>query len=75
MSDFNSREEYLNNELLITSPKRWKINLPYRDFGIVIEDWVPALAATTGKIVMVATMTVQFGLDAALLLKMYVLKY
>ncbi|MCP4323304.1 MAG: DUF3360 family protein, partial [Alteromonadales bacterium] len=52
-SDFNSREDYLNNELLITNPKRWGINLPYRDFGIEIEDWVPALAATIGKIVMV----------------------
>jgi len=68
-SDFNSREEYLNNELLITKPKRWGINLPYRDYGIEIEDWVPALAATIGKIVMVAAMAgafaVQFGLDAA----------
>lgn len=68
-SDFESREEYLNNELLIMKFKRWGINLPGRDFGIEVEDWVPALAATIGKIVMVAAMAgafaSQFGLDAA----------
>ncbi|PKF62711.1 hypothetical protein CW745_04630 [Psychromonas sp. psych-6C06] len=68
-SDFDSREEYLNHELNIMEFKRWGINLPYRDYRIEIEDWVPALAATIGKIVMVAAMAgafaVQFGLDAA----------
>ncbi|WP_019612975.1 DUF3360 family protein [Psychromonas ossibalaenae] len=68
-SDFGSREDYLNNELSIMKFKRWGINLPYRDYRIEIEDWVPALAATIGKIVMVAAMATafaaQFGLDAS----------
>jgi len=68
-SEFKTREEYLNYELEIARYKRWGINLPYRDYRIEIEDWVPALAATIGKIVMVAAMAgafaFQFGLDAA----------
>ncbi|MCK5815183.1 MAG: DUF3360 family protein [Flavobacteriaceae bacterium] len=67
-SDFKTRAEYLNHELEIAKYKRWGINLPFRDYDIEIEDWVPALAATIGKIVMVAAMAgafaYQFGLDA-----------
>jgi len=66
-SDFETRSEYLENELNIMKFKRWGINLPGRDYGIELEDWVPALAATIGKIVMVAAMcaafAAQFGLS------------
>jgi len=66
-SSFDSRAEYLENELKIMNFKRWGIHLPYRDFGIEIEDWVPALAATIGKVVMVTAMVAafaaQFGLS------------
>lgn len=68
-SEFDTRAEYLNYELEIAKYKRWGVNLPFRDYRIEIEDWVPALAATIGKIVMVAAMAgafaYQFGLDAA----------
>jgi hypothetical protein len=64
---FTSRSEYLEHELKIMDLKRWKIHLPYRDFGIELEDWVPALAATIGKVVMVTAMVAafaaQFGLS------------
>jgi hypothetical protein len=64
---FDSRSDYLEHELSIMNLRRWKIHLPYRDFGIEIEDWVPALAATIGKIVMVTAMVAafatQFGLS------------
>ncbi|MEN7973062.1 MAG: DUF3360 family protein [Verrucomicrobiota bacterium] len=53
-SEFASRADYLNNELSIMNPKRWGINLPGRDFRFEIEDIVPALAGTIGKVVMVA---------------------
>ncbi|WP_096084977.1 DUF3360 family protein [Agaribacterium haliotis] len=66
---FNSRSDYLEHELSIMNFKRWRIHLPFRDFHIEIEDWVPALAATIGKIVMVTAMVAafaaQFGLDSA----------
>ncbi|ETR68046.1 MAG: integral membrane protein [Candidatus Magnetoglobus multicellularis str. Araruama] len=66
-SEFNSREQYLNHELTIMSFKKWRIHLPFKDYGIEIEDWVPAIAATIGKVVMVTAMVAvfaaQFGLS------------
>ncbi|XVE19952.1 DUF3360 domain-containing protein [Moraxella sp. ZY200743] len=52
-SNFATRNEYLNHELQIMQPKRWKINLPFRDYRFELEDTIPAIAATIGKIVMV----------------------
>lgn len=66
-SEFNTRQEYLEHELTIMKFKRWRFNMPFRDFRIEIEDWVPALAATIGKVVMVTAMVAafaaQFGLS------------
>lgn len=66
-SEFESREAYLNHELSIMKFKRWRINLPVRDYSVEMEDWVPALAATIGKVVMVTAMVAvfaaQFGLS------------
>ena len=68
-SEFESRDQFLDHELTIMNPKRWGVNLPFRDFGIEMEDWVPALAATIGKVVMVAAVVgvfaAQFGLSPA----------
>lgn len=65
--EFESREEFLNHDLTIMSFRRWGIHLPSRDYSIEIEDWVPALAATIGKVVMVTAMVAafaaQFGLS------------
>jgi len=43
------------------TPKRWRLNLPVRDFNFEIEDFVPALAATIGKIVMVSAVVAAFA--------------
>lgn len=59
--EFKNREEYLNHELLIMQFRRWRIHLPFRDFRIEIEDLVPALAATIGKVVMVTAMVAAFA--------------
>ncbi len=59
--EFSSREEYLEHELSIMKFRRWRINLPFRDFNIEIEDLVPALAATIGKVVMVTAMVAAFA--------------
>ncbi len=65
-SEFTTRDEYLENELKIMAPKRWGLNLPKRDFNFEVEDLVPAVAGTIGKIVMttaiVATFAHGFGL-------------
>ena len=60
-SEFENRKAYLDHELTIMAPKRWALNLPYRDYRIEIEDLVPALAATIGKIVMVAAVAGAFA--------------
>lgn len=51
-SSFKSRNDYLDHELSIFSPRRWKLNLPGRDFNFELEDLVPALAGTIGITVM-----------------------
>lgn len=58
---FATRSEYLEHELEIMTPKRWGINLPFRDYRFEYEDWVPAMAATIGKIVMVAAIVATFA--------------
>lgn len=58
---FATRSEYLDHELTIMSPRRWRLNLPYRDYRFEYEDWVPAMAATIGKIVMVAAIVAAFA--------------
>lgn len=58
---FATRSEYLEHELEIMAPKRWGINLPFRDYRFEYEDLVPALAATIGKIVMVAAVVAAFA--------------
>ena len=35
--EFSSREEYLEHELSIMKFRKWRINLPFRDFNIEIE--------------------------------------
>lgn len=58
---FDSRAAYLEHELSIMSPRRWRINLPFRDYHFELEDVVPAMAATIGKIVMVAAVVAAFA--------------
>ncbi|BDY05822.1 DUF3360 family protein [Ferrimonas sp. YFM] len=66
-SSFENRQSYLENELTIMNFRRWRVHLPFRDFGIEFEDLIPALAATIGKVVMVTAMAAafaaQFGLS------------
>jgi len=51
-SEFESRSDYLDHELTIMKPRRWRLNLPGRDFRFEWEDLVPALAGTIGITVM-----------------------
>ena len=60
-SEFATRAEYLDHELQSMSPRRWRPNLPFRDYRFEYEDWVPAMAATIGKIVMVAAIVGAFA--------------
>lgn len=60
-SRFASRNDYLNHELQIMQPKRWRANLPFRDYRFEFEDSIPAMAATIGKIVMVGAIAATFA--------------
>ncbi|MGB0838346.1 MAG: DUF3360 family protein [Flavobacteriaceae bacterium] len=51
-SEFESRSDYLDHELQIMKPRRFRLNLPGRDFRFEWEDLVPALAGTIGIIAM-----------------------
>ena len=60
-SAFNSRDEYLEHELQIMSPRRWRPNLPFRDYRFDWEDTIPAMAGTIGKVVMVGAIAATFA--------------
>lgn len=51
-SGFKNRTDYLEHELQIMKPRRYRLNLPGRDFKFEWEDLVPALAGTLGIIAM-----------------------
>ncbi len=60
-SSFESRDDYLKHELQIMQPKRWRPNLPFRDYRFEYEDTIPAMAATIGKVVMVGAIAATFA--------------
>ena len=65
-SSFENRDDYLNHELQIMQPKRWRANLPFRDYRFEFEDSIPAMAATIGKIVMVGAISATFAVPLGL---------
>jgi len=72
-SSFGSRSDYLDHELTIMNPRRWRVNLPGRDFNFEWEDLVPALAGTIGITVMFSAVmsayATAFGLDQAFVIE------
>ena len=53
MNDEKRRQE-LNQALIANSPKRWRINLPFRDYALRREDIIPALSGAIGKIALIS---------------------
>ncbi|WP_201555686.1 DUF3360 family protein [Psychrobacter sp. 72-O-c] len=60
-ASFKNRDAYLEHELQIMKPKRWRANLPFRDYRFEYEDTIPAMAATIGKVVMVGAIAATFA--------------
>lgn len=60
-SAFANRRDYLDHELQIMRPKRWRANLPLRDYRFEFEDAIPAMAGTIGKVVMVGAVAAAFA--------------
>ncbi len=65
-SEFETRFEYLDHELEIMEPRRWRLNLPGRDFRFEWEDLIPALSGTIGKVIMVTAIVAAFALKLGL---------
>ncbi|MCL1065834.1 DUF3360 domain-containing protein [Shewanella olleyana] len=65
-STFDSREAYLEHELQIMAPKRWRPNLPVKDYRFEPEDSIAAMAATIGKVVMVGAIATTFATSLGL---------
>ena len=65
-SEFETRTDYLDHELEIMEPRRWKLNLPGRDFRFEWEDLIPALSGTIGKVIMVTAIVAAFALQLGL---------
>ncbi|MCD0228518.1 DUF3360 domain-containing protein, partial [Enterobacter hormaechei subsp. steigerwaltii] len=51
----------MEHELQIMQPKRWRPNLPFRDYRFEWEDLIPAMAGTIGKVVMVGAVAAAFA--------------
>lgn len=49
-SEFSSHSQYLDHELTIMAPRHYRLNLPGRGFRFEIEDLVPAISGTIGKV-------------------------
>ncbi|MCP2039485.1 flagellar biosynthesis protein FliQ [Neisseria sp. HSC-16F19] len=65
-ADFPDRNAYLEHELQIMQPKRWRPNLPFRDYRFEWEDAIPAMAGTIGKVVMVGAVAAAFAVPLGL---------
>ncbi|MBM7581873.1 hypothetical protein JOD02_000710 [Caldicoprobacter guelmensis] len=61
MSECLTRQERLNKDLISYNPKRWRVNIPFKDYSLRIEDIVPALSGAIGKVALVAAFAVAWA--------------
>ncbi|MEG6586766.1 DUF3360 family protein [Dendrosporobacter sp. 1207_IL3150] len=55
------RKDLLEKDLLSYNPKRWRINIPFKDYSFKVEDFVPALSGAIGKVAIVAAFAVAWS--------------
>lgn len=55
------RQELLNEDLIAYNPKRWGVNIPFRDYSFRVEDVIPALSGAIGKVSLVAAFAVAWA--------------
>lgn len=56
-----SRQEMLQQDLNDYNPKKWRINIPLKDYSLRMEDVVPALSGAIGKVALVAAFAVAWA--------------
>lgn len=44
-----NRQQLLDDDLKAYGPKKWRINIPFKDYRFRVEDIVPALSGAIGK--------------------------
>lgn len=62
-----SHQHKLYQDLIAYQPRRWRINLPGRDYRIRLEDLIPALAGAIGKISLVAAFAMAWATGLGIL--------
>lgn len=55
------RQTVLNRDLMQYRPKKWRINIPFKDYTFRAEDFVPALSGAIGKVSLVAAFAVAWA--------------
>ncbi|MCL6589660.1 MAG: DUF3360 domain-containing protein [Firmicutes bacterium] len=56
------RKDMIENDLISYNPKKWRMNIPFKDYNFRIEDTVPALSGAIGKIALVAAFATAWAL-------------
>ncbi|TYQ18335.1 UNVERIFIED_CONTAM: 6Fe-6S prismane cluster-containing protein [Acetivibrio alkalicellulosi] len=63
MKKGTSRNELLNKDLTTYNPKMWKINIPFINYSVRIEDFVPALSGSIGKTSLIAAFVMSWAVS------------
>lgn len=61
MTEHSKRQDLLNQDLIKYNPKRWRLNIPLRDYNLRVEDMVPALSGVIGKSALVAAFAIAWA--------------
>ncbi len=57
----NNSTDILSDDLKSYNPDKWKINLPFRNYNLRIQDFVPAISGVIGKVSLVAAFAVSWS--------------
>jgi len=61
-----NNSELMSDDLKSYNPGRWKINLPFRNYNVRIQDFVPAISGVIGKVSLVAAFAVSWSVGLSI---------
>jgi len=64
--DEKNNSDLLSDDLKSYNPHRWKINLPFRNYNMRIQDFVPAISGVIGKVSLVAAFAVSWSVGLSI---------
>jgi len=65
-NDEKNNSDLLSDDLKSYKPNRWKINLPFRNYNVRIQDFVPAISGVIGKVSLVAAFAVSWSVGLSI---------